>query len=201
MFVLPRPLLLTLALTLLASGLAGCAGTVTPPTRYQLPDTASATQTGDAASKPLATLEISQLRLAHYLDVDGIIMQMDDIKLREAREHQWAEGLDQQLARSLQSNLAGELPQWRVTRGRSGDDSALSLRINIDQFQGRYDGYALISGQWQLRDAQNKLISMDGFRARTALEDDGYPALVRALGQSLASASEDIAAAIQRGVL
>ncbi|SHL95436.1 PqiC family protein [Vreelandella subglaciescola] len=196
MSVFQRSLLIIAALMLLSLGLSGCAGTVTPSTRYLLPSTAPATP--DA---PDATLEIARLRLAHYLDVDGIVMQLDDIELREANEHQWAEGLDQQLARGLQANLSRELPGWRVMQGQSGDDSALSLHISIDQFQGRYDGYALTSGQWQLRDDQNRLIHMASFHTQTALESDGYPALVRALGQSFEKASKDIAAAIQRAVL
>jgi uncharacterized lipoprotein YmbA len=42
---------------------------------------------------------------------------------------------------------------------------------------------------------------MASFHTQTALESDGYPALVRALGQSFEKASKDIAAAIQRAVL
>ncbi|MDN6297355.1 MAG: ABC-type transport auxiliary lipoprotein family protein [Halomonas sp.] len=183
-------------LMLLGLGLSGCAGTVTPPTRYLLPSTAPVTP-----ASPDATLEIARLRLAHYLDVDGIVMQLDDIELREARDHQWAEGLDQQLARNLQAHLSRHLPEWRITQGQSGDDNALSLHISIDQFQGRHDGYALASGQWQLRDEQNRLMHMASFQTRTALESDGYPALVRALGQSFEKASQDIAIAIRRAVL
>lgn len=196
MSVFQRSLLVITALMLLGLGLSGCASTVTPSSRYLLPSTAPATP-----ETPDTTLEISRLRLAHYLDVDGIVMQLDDIELHEAHEHQWAEGLDQQLARHLQANLSRALPNWRVIQGQSGNDNALSLHISIDQFQGRYDGYALASGQWQLRDAQNRLIHMASFNTQTALENDGYPALVRALGQSFEKANKDIAAEIQRAVL
>lgn len=194
MLAFPRPLLL-IAL-LLSLGLGGCAGKVTPSARYVLP--AATPEIPNAAE---ATLALGRLRLAHYLDVEGIVMQLDDIELREARDHRWAEGLDQQLRRNLQAHLSQDLPAWRVVQGSAGDTDAYTLHISIDQFQGRYDGYALAGGQWQLRSAGGKLVHMASFTTRTALEQDGYPALVRALGQSLEQAAGEIATGIRRAVL
>ncbi|WNK18808.1 ABC-type transport auxiliary lipoprotein family protein [Halomonas piscis] len=189
-------LLPLLAALLLGLGLGGCAGKVSPSSRYLLPAVAP-----EVADAPDATLELGRLRLAHYLDVEGIVMQLDDIELREAREHRWAEGLDQQLTRNLKAHLSRDLPTWRVTRASPGDDDAYTLDVSIDQFQGRHDGYAVASGQWQLRSAQGRLLHMDSFSANTALERDGYPALVRALGKSLEQAADEMAAGIRRAVL
>ena len=49
----------------------------------------------------------------------------------------------------------------------AGTDDPLSeaeiqqLRLEIDRFQGRHDGLAVIGGQWQLRDGTGTLLAMD----------------------------------------
>lgn len=190
-----QPTLLALLLSLL---LSACASNVTPPTRYVLPNV----NQPNAPESPKAELSIDTVRLAHYLDVEGIVMQLDDIEMREAREHQWAEGLNRQLARNLRDDLADALKSVQVVNGNAGSGDALTLRLDVDAFHGRYDGYAIASGQWQLRDAQNKLLHLDRFQTRTALEDDGYPALVRALSKSWANVASDIASTLtQKGYL
>lgn len=169
--------------------LAACASSVTPPARYMLPSAPSVS----APSQPQGTLQLRPLRLAHYLDVDGIIMQLDDITLNEARQHQWAESLGRQLERSLRTQLAAEVPTLQVVREDGSAQQALTLMIEIDQFQGRYDGQAVTSGQWQLRSANNQLLALKSFSAETVLDQDGYPALVRALGESWSSVATQIA--------
>ncbi|MDR5898770.1 PqiC family protein [Halomonas vilamensis] len=146
----------------------------------------------NAPESPRFALSIKAVRLAHYLDVDGIIMQLDDIEIREAREHQWAEGLSRQLGRNLRDALAIALKDIQVVNGNPSSGDALTLQLDVDEFHGRYDGYAITSGQWQLRDAQNRLLHLDSFQARKALENDGYPALVRALSLSWREVANDI---------
>ncbi|MBE0463740.1 MAG: PqiC family protein [Halomonadaceae bacterium] len=175
--------------------LTACASSVTPPARYMLPNS----QLANTPNNPQGTLQLSSPRLAHYLDVDGIIMQLDDITLNEAREHQWAESIGRQLARSLRTRLSQELPLIRVVRDDSSQPEALSLRLEVDQFQGRHDGLAIATGQWQLRSTSNELLAMKTFAAQTALDDDGYPALVRALGASWDDVAEQIADQIRQG--
>ena len=187
--------LLVLAL-LLMPFLTACASSVSPPSRYMLP----AISPSVTSASPQTHIQIPLPRLAHYLDVDGIVFQLDDIEMREAREHQWADTLANQLERNLRGNLAQTLPSVRFSRADGLSDGALSLYLDVDEFQGRHDGYAVTSGQWQLRDSKNILLYLGSFHARTALSDDGYPALVRALGQSWSDVAQDIAQTLeQRG--
>lgn len=175
--------------------LAACASSTTPPERYMLPSE----QLSSPPSQPEGTLVLSQPRLAHYLDVDGIVMQLDDITLNAAREHLWAEGLERQLERRMRANLSQALPDLRVIRDENVPAEALTLRLNIDQFQGRFDGIAVASGQWQLLNAAGELLEMDNFHSETSLQTDGYPALVRALSESWDLAAERIATQIRLG--
>lgn len=174
--------------------LTACASSVTPPARYMLPSPAASS----APSQPTGTLAIRAPRLAHYLDVDGIVMQLDDITLNQAREHQWAEGIGRQLERSLRAQLAQQLPQLQVVRSEGALPDALTLSVEVDQFQGRHDGMAVASGQWQLRREDNSLVTLQSFTTQTPLEEDGYPALVRALGESWNLLSVEIAEQIRR---
>ena len=156
-------LLLIISLSLL---LSACASSVSPPARYMLP----ASPAVNAPANAQATLQVRTPRLAHYLDVDGIVMQLDDITLNEAREHQWAEGIGRQLERALRAELADQLPSVQVVRAEGSSPGALTLSMEVDQFQGRFDGVAVASGQWQLRDTDGELLALKSFTAETTLE-------------------------------
>ncbi|CAO1664814.1 MULTISPECIES: PqiC family protein [Halomonadaceae] len=184
-----------LLLVMVCALVSACASSVAPPARYMLPTD----QISSTTNQPEGTLVLSAPRLAHYLDVDGIVMQLDDITLNAAREHQWAEGLNRQLERRMRANLSQAMPTLRVMRAEGEPADALTLRLTVDQFQGRYDGVAVASGQWQLVNGAGELLVMENFYSETPLEKDGYPALVRALSESWDQAAELIANEIRQG--
>ncbi|MDR5874450.1 ABC-type transport auxiliary lipoprotein family protein [Halomonas sp. CUBES01] len=183
----------TMLILLLPLMLGACASSSPSASRYVLPGGALSS----APSEPEGVVEVTTPRLPHYLDVEGIVMQTDDITLHEANGHQWAEALGRQLERGLRARLSAALPAWRVVRNAAGDDQAITLRLEVDQFQGRHDGLAIASGQWQLLDHQNNVLSMNTFQTDTPLAEDGYPALVRALGKSWDRVGEQIARALK----
>lgn len=173
--------------------LSACASHSTPTNRYVLPSA----QLSSPPDSPEGVLEVTSPRLPYYLDVEGIVMQTDDITLQEANTHQWAEPIGRQLERGLRARLSNAMPRWRVVRDAASDQQAITLRLEVNQFQGRHDGRAIASGQWQLLNQQGDVLAMRIFNADTALEEDGYPALVRALGRSWDTVSEQIALALK----
>lgn len=175
--------------------LSACASSVTPPSRYMLPSENAVS----SPNQPIGTLQVRAPRLAHYLDVDGIVMQLDDITLNEAREHQWAESIGRQLERALRAQLSQELTSIQVVHADGNAPEALTLLLEVDQFQGRHDGRAVTSGQWQLRGADNNLLALKSFSAETELQQDGYPALVRSLSESWDKVALQIANEIREG--
>lgn len=185
-----QKIMLMLLLPLL---LSACASSSPSASRYVLPGA----ELSSAPSEPEGVVEVTTPRLPHYLDVEGIIMQTDDITLQEANGHQWAEAIGRQLERGLRARLSAALPSWRVVRDASGDEQAITLRLEVDQFQGRHDGLAIASGQWQLLNTQGDVLAMETFNAETSLAEDGYPALVRALGKSWDRVGEQIARALK----
>lgn len=180
--------------------LAGCAAGGPSPDRYVLPTDAGDAPTDIAGARAPRQLVVGQPRLARFLDVDGLVLQLDDISLNEAHHHQWAEPLGLQLERGLRARLAARLPDTRVMQDApdSRRGTASTLRLEVDRFHGRFDGQALVGGQWQLRGDAGELLAMAPFAVEVPLAQDGYPALVRALGRGWDRVADEIVAAIER---
>ncbi|MHB0774104.1 PqiC family protein [Halomonas sp. WWR20] len=189
----PRHAWLTMTcVVLLSVMLSGCAGSSTSASRYTLPAAGQGVQYSTPASR---TLILEPIRVAPYLDSDGIVMQLSDIEIHQASNHLWAEDLNRQLERSLRHHLSLALPEVRVLRENRGADAeqSLSVRLDVENFQGRHDGMAVVSGQWQLRDPSGRLLSLQHFDIERALDADGYPALVRSLGSAWQTVAEQLA--------
>lgn len=186
-----RPLGLGLALALSLS-LSACFKS-NPPVkteRYSLPEMTAPAPTS-AASTVAETLVLNRIQLADYLDTDRIVIQLDDITMHPARDHLWVDSLSQELRRGLRARLSSRLSPVSVVDPQPGlPATARSLNITIDQFQGQMQGYAVLSGQWQLAGSS---LPAQPFKFITPLAEDGYPALVRALGHNLDLLCEQIA--------
>lgn len=155
--------------------------------RYSLPVVAA---TNQPAAHAQSRVVLAPIQLADYLDTDRIILQIDDITLQPTRDHLWADSLSQELRRSLRARLTARLPATNLLDPQAGlPASTPQLRIRIDQFQGHLNGYAILSGQWQLAASA----SSHPFRFTTPLTENGYPALVRALGHNLDVLVDEIA--------
>ncbi|WP_251978207.1 PqiC family protein [Salinicola avicenniae] len=162
--------------------LTGCAGSTSTASRYTLPEPSAALAQTDA-NPTVRQLQVMPVDVASYLDQEGIVMQLSDIELTTANQNLWAEDLGNQLSRRLRQTLAMFLPETTILGPGAPATDALRLAVDVDQFQGRYDGQAVISGEWQLQQG-NRLVEQRHFAVLEPLEDDGYPALVRALGQA-----------------
>lgn len=187
-----------LAAALTALWLAGCATEAPPANRYTLPDDALAAPVAGAEAEH--RLVVARPSLARFLAVDGLVLQLDDITVNEASRHRWAEPLGLQLERRLRARLAARLPDTRVLGEAAGEprETAATLRLTVERFQGRFDGQAVVAGHWQLRDAEGGLQALSPFAVEVPLARDGYPALVRALGRGWDAAVDEIAGEIKR---
>lgn len=175
--------------------LTACATQSVKTERYSLPE--STIPVSQATLNAEQVLIIGSIRLAEFLDSDRIVLQLDDITLHQARENLWAENLAQQIRRGLRNRLSSHLPETLVLSDSRGvKQQTWQLQLEIEQFQGHYQGMALTSGQWQLLDSQGNLLAMAPFSIETTLASDGYPALVRALGSNLDKLAEQLASQI-----
>lgn len=157
--------------------------------RYSLPDASAAQPTAAQTN----TLVLQRIQLADYLDTDRIVVQIDDITLHPARDHLWVDNLSQELRRGLRTRLASRLQHTAVVDPLPGAPAAPTLYLTIDQFHGQMQGYAVLSGQWRLVSASQTEMKNHTFRFSTALAENGYPALVRALGANLDQLADQLA--------
>ncbi|MFC0267086.1 PqiC family protein [Kushneria aurantia] len=182
-----------------AALLAGCAGQATQFHRYTLPGAevaASPTDSGLPASAP--QVAVSPIRMADYLNGQGVIYQLSDIEINEAQGHLWADSIAAQLTRALRQTLEDNLDRRRVMmEGTTLEGLDIGVRVDLTAFQGRYDGVAVVAGRYQLRDRDGGLISQRAFNVEQPLGEDGYAALVRALSAGWQQVSEQIAAEIR----
>lgn len=172
-----KPYLATFAFLVLSA----CAKPAVEKQHYFLPTADSEQAFELATAKPL--VQFTEVQLADFLDNDGLVLQLDDITLNQAKSHVWAEDLRRQIHRGLRERLNQQ--QQHVTVVGPQITAELSLSVEIHAFHGRYDGLALTSGQWQLKNKQGEIQALNRFDLSTQLNEPGYPALVRALGQNL----------------
>lgn len=173
--------------------LAGCSAT--PAISYYALELPGATPpVRQTTQGPVVRIE--RLQLPEYLNDQGIAFQQNDVQVVNATQARWAEALERQLGRSLIRQLSAAWPAVQVM-----DTSAVapadgwSLSVEVTAFQGRADGKAVVEGRWVLQRASQTYSNV--FAEQVALQDDGYPALVRALRQGWQQAIGGAARQIQ----
>ncbi|WP_215395500.1 PqiC family protein [Rheinheimera oceanensis] len=171
---------ITAALLLL---LTGCASQ--PASNYYQLPAAPVTQASSVAEA--GSLYIEPVQVASYLNGRGLVLQLSDVELVTARQHLWAEALDQQLQRQLRDRVVAQTSGYAAVLQARPDTVRVS--VQLDQFHGLADGHAIVSGRF----AVSTQPGSQPFNIRIALTNDGYPALVQALGQAVQQLSQQIA--------
>ena len=190
-----RTLLVGAALLLIA----GCASKTVQTSSYMLPASIPEQHYSNALA-----VAIAPIRLSGLLDNQGIVMELNDIEVHQARHHLWAEDIDVQLQQQLQQRLSLSLPQAQIVAKGQPLHAGLpqrEVRVRINAFQGSYSGNAIVQGQWLLLGEQGQLLKQHNFRIEQPLPADGYPALVRALASAWDQVSEQLAATLAEETL
>ncbi|MGA7510226.1 MAG: membrane integrity-associated transporter subunit PqiC [Erwinia billingiae] len=165
-------------------------------TYYQLPAGGKATSTTRPADATRPAVFVQHVSVPDYLAGNGLVYQSSDVKYVIAANNLWASPLDQQLQQTLVVNLGEALPGWLVSSSQLGQQQD-TLNVNVTGFQGRYDGHAVISGDWVL-EHQGQIIKRS-FALTLPQTEDGYDALVRTLAKGWQQEAGEIANAI-RGI-
>lgn len=182
-----RPLILLLALGLMACG-------STPPAihYYSLTQGAGTTASGGV---PQHELRFAPLVLSDQIDSINLVYELQGQELQFAERHRWAGTLDNQLEQLTQEGLSARLPGW-VVREEGGEGNRLAIRIQ--QFGGRFDGKAVVSGRWRLTAPDGKVLLERPFREERTLPADGYNALVGELSLGWGKVLDGIAHEVAR---
>lgn len=179
--------------------MVGCASKTEQSSSYML----SASTPEQEYSSALAVV-IAPIRLTGLLDNEGIVMELNDIEVHQARQHLWAEDIGMQLQQQLQQHLTLSLPQAQIIAKGQPLQTGLAkreVRVSVNGFQGSYNGKAIVQGQWLLLGESGQLLKQKNFRIEQPLPADGYPALVRTLAAAWDQVSEQLAAALAEDTL
>ncbi|CAI1039485.1 membrane integrity-associated transporter subunit PqiC [Serratia entomophila] len=172
----------------LALLLSACSSTP-QKTYYQLPALGVPAQvSGSGASTRQLWLE--HVGVADYLAQNGVVYQTNDVQYVIGQNNLWASPLDQQLQQTLVTNLSSALPGWVVSSQPMSSDQDV-LNVTISGFHGRFDGTAIIRGEWVLNH-QGRLTKRP-FNLELKQSEDGYDALVRTLAEGWQKEAKSIA--------
>lgn len=165
-----------LLLIILALFLPACASSPANVRYYHLPAPPGAAQGLLAGDKYIF---VAPVRVAEYLAGSGIVYQLDAVEYKSAQNNRWAEALSSQLQSSLAAELRSRLPEQMLLT-RRGEGPQLSLSVQLNGFHGRYDGKAVVSGEWVISGGGKDLLQKT-FAHEVQQQADGYKALVEAL--------------------
>ncbi|WP_042860156.1 membrane integrity-associated transporter subunit PqiC [Dickeya sp. NCPPB 3274] len=164
---------------------------------YQLPVATQSTSLSVASTEG-RQLWVAPVTLVDSLAGNGIVFQTSAVRYTIAANNLWASPLDQQLQQALVASLRNGLPGWHVAATGAASDSASSLQVNVTAFQGRFDGKAVIRGEWVLKGSKH--VVTQSFNIEVPQAEDGYDALIGALGKGWQQVAEQVRQRLQAGV-
>ncbi len=143
--------------------LTGCTSDTPSQIRYSMVQ--------DLKPEMMSGLPNVNLQLTPVLDGGGIVLQVSEHSLREARFHRWAEPLDSQLTALVCNTLNRE----------DYDLKDLSLKVYVSRFQGSEAGKIYVSAAFSLVDAQGNILKTVSRQHESMQSTQGYDALVAEL--------------------
>lgn len=190
-------------LVLAATGLilSSCATRQLPIQHYALPQLNHPPVQQAAPLSGRIHLYLAPVRLAGHIDSHGLLYQSSDVTIAQAQGHRWAEDLHAQLGRALRQGLAQRLQPLRVSDAilvEAARQPDYQLHVHVERFQGRHDGYAVLSGQWSLLDGKDRLLDSRSFALEKPLSREGYTALVCSLDSAWRALIDQIASGLMQ---
>lgn len=188
--------LIFISLLLLAA--AGCTSQPARISHYNLPgynEPASLETEVQTDATPVRV----DLQVAGYLSAPGIVYQTSELEVESAYGHRWAEALPVQLNRILLTALVRSEKHFRsVSKQPDNAGKGYEVLVDVERFQGRYDGKAIVIGSWTLKTLNGQFIKVRRFNIETPLDEDGYPQLVRSLNRGWKQVCGEIVAELEQ---
>ena len=170
--------------------IVGCSSQPVEPNYYLL------RPTGELQSRtlvPSSDFALGDVRIASYVDQQGLLLETTAGEIRPARQHLWAEPMYESVRTFL---------DLEISRAKGSDifaakfnKDAIIIDIRIDQLHGTHDGQAMLAAYWWLRKG-NEIIASYQYAERKMLAADGYAALASAEKALLSDLAEKIAASL-----
>ncbi|MGB2078271.1 MAG: PqiC family protein [Vibrio sp.] len=182
--------------------LGGCAAKPEPMKTYALiqtmPENGQTAQSAQLGVKPI--ISVDSVEMAGYLTGNGIVMKTSPTQYIQAQNNIWIDDISAQVESKLVDDIQVQQSKYDVlpTQMSLGMPQAprYQVAVYVSDFYGHYDGYALLAGDWQVKDSQGNVVKMKPYMIKTPLAADGYDALVQAMSQSVDTLAKQISAGI-----
>ncbi len=186
---LPHVRLLALSACLLAA----CAGTPVEPSYYLL------RVDGATTSRALAPApyRLGPVSVAPYINRAGLLLEIAPGQVRPARNHLWAEPVQEGVRALLTTEISRALGQDILPLTATSTGPVISVRI--EQFHGTQSGEAKLEAFWGVSEGDS-ILAAQQFAATLPLSRDGYGALAEAQRALLQSLAQAIAAGLNPGL-
>lgn len=146
--------------------LGGCSNDTPSQIRYSMVQ--------DLKPEMMSGSDKINLQLNPVLDGGGIVLQVSEHSLREARFHRWAEPLNEQLEALVINTIKQENFSLRDQ----------TLDVYVSRFQGSEAGKIYVSASFSVVNAKGQTIRTASRQFETQQQTAGYDALVSALRAS-----------------
>jgi uncharacterized lipoprotein YmbA len=188
----------SIAFVLSTALLFACAGTATERTLYLL--RAEPTSASGRIEAPVR-IGMNRVTVAPYLDQAGIIVETATAQVRAAREHRWAEPLDEGLRSLLRAEISRALG-YEVGSAHGGRRSwDYTVDVYIDRMHGTMAGVAVLDAFYRITPAASSGGAVDyRFSRSVMLTREGYPGLVEAQQRLALELAEAIAGSLREVV-
>ena len=146
------------------------------------------------------TLELHTVRIADYLDREGLILESSDNQIQAARYHRWAEPLRGSLKRYLQVAISQRTGISVAADLQQGSGADVRIDVIVHQLHGGAGGDVRMVAEWQLSNGKRhaNVLMRSEFADTVRISADGYSAVVDAHEQLLDALAEAVADGIGR---
>jgi uncharacterized lipoprotein YmbA len=158
------------------------------------------TSDGPAPSGGGLGVGVGPVSLAEYLDRPNLVVQEEPNRFGVAEDHRWAGDLDSSISRVTATNLGRRLGTGNVRSYPWMSDDGIRYQVTLDirQFHGEADGFAVLEAGWRAYELPgSRVVASRTFVAREPLRRDGYQALVAAQSRLLSRLADEIAASMR----
>jgi len=179
----------------------GCAKT--PATHFYVLNPVAqpreATPAAGAASGPI--VEVGPVTVPDYLERPQVVTRLSSNELRLSESHQWAEPLEQNVARVIVENLSAALNSERVVFYPAKQSAGVKYRVvvRILGFDAGEDGATVLEALWRVTDSKGETVAPEKrSRFESSARELTYNAITAKMSDLLGQFCEEIASAIER---
>jgi len=147
-----------------------------------------------------SSLAVGPVDVPEYLDRPQMVTRIGASELAVHEFQRWAGVLQEEATRAVARNLANLLGTRKVHLypGRTAAAADLRVVVELRSFEGTPGATVTLDAAWSILDERRAEVVHTGFSTHSAASGTGFDAYARALSDTLAALSRDIARELQR---